>query len=196
MPHMSAPVIGKLATKDTMSQFFSLSFFIAYSAAILQLSFLAFSNVLDDGILTYIAVGLGISSAPAIRLFQKWKHAKSASYLITDEPGQTPFHQRLINFPLLTVFSTFGFIGLISISNHIFASEEVHVEEFVVEAIGKKRVRYDLFEYILISNGDYATSLNLGETPKTTYSVGDKLEVTLKTGLWGYYIVEDVVNGG
>ena len=137
-----------------------------------------------------------ISSAPAIRLFQKWKHAKSASYLIIDEPGKTPFHQRLINFPLLIVFSTFGFIGFISISNHIFASEEVHVEEFVVKAIGKRRVRYDLFEYILISNGDYATSLNLGETPKTTYSVGDKLEVTLKTGLWGYYIVEDVVNGG
>ena len=45
-----------------MSQFFSFSFFIAYSAAILQLSFLAFSDVLDDGILTYIAVGLGILS--------------------------------------------------------------------------------------------------------------------------------------
>lgn len=179
-----------------MRQLFSFTFLIFYSAAILQLSFLAFSDVLDDGFLTYVSVCFGICTAPAIRLFQKWRHAKSAYYIVESEPGTTPFHNKLINFPLLIMFSTFGFIGAISVSNHVFASEELHTEEFVVKATGQRRVRYDMFEYIFISNGKFETAFNLGREANKTYNKGDKLTVTLKEGLWGYHIVEKVEHGG
>lgn len=179
-----------------MSHIFSLSFLVGYSAVILQLSFLAFSDVLDDGALTYVSVGLGLSMAPVIRLLQKWKHAKSAYYLMENESGLASFYQRQLNFPLLVFCSTFGFIGAISISNHIFASEEVRVEKFVVKAVGQRRVRYDMFDYVFISNDKFETSFNLGEDSRRSFHVGETVKVTLKAGLWGFYIVEDVEHGG
>jgi hypothetical protein len=179
-----------------MSHIFSLSFLVGFSAVTLQLSFLAFSDVLDNGTLTYVSVGLGLSMAPVIRLVQKWKHAKSAYYLMESESGLTPFYQRQLNFPLLVFCSTFGFIGAISISNHIFASEAVRVEKFVVKAVGQKRVRYDMFDYVFISNDKFETSFNLGVNSRRSFNIGETVKVTLKTGLWGFYIVEDVKQEG
>ena len=43
-----------------MNHLFSLAFIGIYGAAIIQLSFLVFSDVLDDGVLTYVAVGIGL----------------------------------------------------------------------------------------------------------------------------------------
>ncbi|MBB1407580.1 hypothetical protein [Pseudoalteromonas sp. SG44-17] len=76
-----------------MNHLFSLAFIGIYGAAIIQLSFLVFSDVLDDGVLTYVAVGIGLLVAPLLRLYQKWRHDKSANLIIEYKSDSTPFHQ-------------------------------------------------------------------------------------------------------
>ncbi|KTF18490.1 hypothetical protein [Pseudoalteromonas sp. H105] len=175
-----------------MNHFFSLTFVGIYSAAIIQLSFLVFSDVLDDGVLTYVAVGIGLLAAPVLRLYQKWRHDKSANFIIEYDSGSTPFHHELLNLPAIVVFTTFGSMGFIAITNHKFSSDEVIHKEFRVTGVGQQRVRYDIFEYVRISDGISETSYSLGTDTRNPYKVGDQLKVKLRAGLWGYDIVDEI----
>ncbi|MCV2403796.1 hypothetical protein OFY17_13060 [Marinomonas sp. C2222] len=176
-----------------MKQLLSLTLIGVYVAAIIQFSFLVFSDVLDDGVLTYIAVGLGLLMAPTLRFYQKWKHDRSASIIVEYESGSTPFHYKLLNFPMIIVFATIGLIGFIAITNHKFASDKVNTKVFEVMGVGQKRIHYDFFEYVRISDGVSETSYILDTDTSNSYKVGDQLIVQLRSGLWGYDIVEKLV---
>ena len=175
-----------------MRHLFSISFVIIYVSAITQLSFLAFSDVLDDGTLTYISVGLGVLIAPILRFYQKWKHHKSADVIIEYDSETIPFHNRLLNFPLIVVYTTMGCMGFIAITNHQFAADELKTKEFKVTGAGQKSVRHDFFEYIHLSDGVIETSYNLGTETNIGYKIGDELIVKLRSGFWGYDIVEGI----
>jgi len=171
-----------------MNHLFSLAFIGTYSAAIIQLSFLVFSDVLDDGVLTYVAVGIGLLVAPLLRLYQKWRHDKLANFIIEYKSDSTPFHHKILNIPAIVVLTTMGSMGFIAVTNHKFSSNEVTHKEFRVTGVGQQRVRYDLFEYVRISE----TSYSLGTATINPYKVGDQLKIKLRAGLWGYDIVDEI----
>lgn len=177
-----------------MNHLFSLVFIGFYGAAIIQLSFLVFSDVLDDGVLTYVTVGLGLLAASVLSLYQKWGHVKSANIIIEYQQDSIPFHYKRLNFPAIVVLTTMGSMGLIAVTNHKFSSNEVTHKEFRVTGVGQQRVRYDLFEYVQISDGVTETSYSLGTDTSNLYKVGDQLKVKLRTGLWGYDIVDEINN--
>ncbi|TMP62452.1 hypothetical protein CWB77_06620 [Pseudoalteromonas sp. S1610] len=175
-----------------MNHLFSLAFIGTYSAAIIQLSFLVFSDVLDDGVLTYVAVGIGLLVAPLLRLYQKWRHDKLANFIIEYKSDSTPFHHKILNIPAIVVLTTMGSMGFIAVTNHKFSSNEVTHKEFRVTGVGQQRVRYDLFEYVRISDGISETSYSLGTATINPYKVGDQLKIKLRAGLWGYDIVDEI----
>ncbi len=175
-----------------MNHLFPLAFIGFYGAAISQLSFLVFSDVLDDGVLTYVAVGLGLLAAAVVRLYQKWGHDKSANIIIEYKPDSTPFHYKILNFPAIVVLTTMGSMGIIAVTNHKFSSNEVTHKEYRVTGVGQQRVRYDIFEYVRLSDGISETSYSLGTDTSNPYKVGDQLKVKLRTGLWGYDIVDEI----
>ena len=179
-----------------MRHLFSITFLTIYGAAAIQLSFLAFSDTLDDGALTYIAVGLGVIAAPIIRGYQKWKLDQSANVLIEYGRNESPFHLKILNLPLIVFFTTFFSIGVMAVVNHKLATDVLTTKQFTVKAIGQKRVKYDSFDYVHISDGITETSYNLGKDSSNPFQVGDKLTVTLREGFWSFYIVENIKKSG
>ncbi|KHT64689.1 hypothetical protein RJ45_05115 [Photobacterium gaetbulicola] len=83
-----------------------------------------------------------------------------------------------------------GFMKVCIIYSLKLASEQSYEQVFEVMQTGQRRVRYDMFEYVKLSDGNTEVYLNLGQDKENPYKRGDLVSVTLKKGFWGFYFVE------
>ncbi|NOH26428.1 hypothetical protein F0256_25140, partial [Vibrio europaeus] len=97
----------------------------SFGFSLYQLSFAAFSNVLDGGWLSIISAGVGVAFAPIVRIFQKWKANKNINVLRSPNDA-TRFYERTLNFPVTSMLAILTSIAFFSVSNHKFAIEEQH----------------------------------------------------------------------
>ncbi|EED25191.1 hypothetical protein [Vibrio sp. 16] len=164
---------------------------IFFVSAVLQIGFLAFGEVINGEWLTIASVGIGCTLAVVLRIIQKWRFNQSIDVLIEYGPrDRIPFHHKLINFPLVIMISTLFSVLLFSITNEKFASGQSYEKVFEVMQTGQRRVRYDMFEYVKLSDGNTEVYLNLDQGKANPYKRGDLVSVTLKKGFWGFYFVE------
>ena len=167
--------------------------FVVYLSVVDQLGFSAFNDVLDNGMLTYIAGGLGLASGPGVRLLQKWRHHKSANLLIEYPPDTTPFHFKVLNFPLIVLLATFFWVIVIGVSNHKLAASEIEIKPLRVMGMGSEITRNSESYYVTLSDGQFETDFNLGQDNRKVYSTGRRYRVKVRRGLWGYDIIERIL---
>lgn len=148
-----------------------------------------FADTLDSGFLTNASIGLGVATTLVVRLYQKWRHARSINILIEYSPGRLPFHSKALNLPIIAFFATMGICVFITITNHKFASQEETVKSFTVSSVGIRTLRYNQHHIIGITDGVYYTDYDIGRDNSKSYKVGDSVKMEVKEGFWGFSIV-------
>ncbi|MDC5840269.1 hypothetical protein [Vibrio europaeus] len=164
----------------------------SFGFSLYQLSFAAFSNVLDGGWLSIISAGVGVAFAPIVRIFQKWKANKNINVLRSPNDA-TRFYERTLNFPVTSMLAILTSIAFFSVSNHKFAIEEQHSKTFEVVKISSMMFKNgSQFNYVHVSDGSKVAYISIDESRTSSYKKGDLVKVKVKKGLWGFYIVEDL----
>lgn len=129
-----------------------------------------FSNTLDHGILTIASIVIGLLLTTGLKLlFSKAKVA--------------------FNWPMAAFFVVFLSTACVALLNYQLASPSYQKKEFVVKGSGERVLRYDLMEYVLLTDGARSfkyTGLDNQKRPQA----GDVLEGTVRKGFFGFDIVE------
>lgn len=154
-----------------MTRKFLISVIVAgWMIASIQLIRTVFSNTLDHGILTVASVALGLLLTAGINLvFSRVKIG--------------------FNWPMAAFFLVFLSTACVGLINYQLASPHHKMKEFVVKSSGGRVIRYDLMEYVLLTDGTSSfkyMGLDKGARPRA----GDVLEGTVRKGFFGFDIVE------
>ncbi len=138
--------------------------------ASIQLIRSVFSNTLDHGILTVVSIALGLLLTAGLNLvFSKIKIG--------------------FNWPMAAFFLVFLSTACIGLLNYQLASPHHQKKEFVVKGSGGRVIRFDLMEYVRLTDGTSSfkyMGLDKGAMPRA----GDVLEGTVRKGFFGFDIVE------
>jgi len=138
--------------------------------ASIQLIRTVFSNTLDHGILTVASIALGLLLTAGLNLvFRKIKIG--------------------FNWPMAAFFLVFLSAACIGLINYQLASPHHQMKELVVKSSGGRVIRYDLMEYVLLTDGTSAFKY-MGLDKEARPRAGDVLEGTVRKGFFGFDIVE------
>lgn len=142
---------------------------LGFVVSVIQLTSVVFSDTLDNGILSIASLVSGVVFAILIGLFQR-------------DP----------NYPIIGLFTVFTSVIAIASINTQFSKNDIYTDSFVVSTLGPKTIRYDSFQYVELTSTSGSTEYSLSAENVTSYSVGDKVIVSLKQGFWGYPIIQSV----
>ncbi|EGQ7830830.1 hypothetical protein NZX34_004646 [Vibrio parahaemolyticus] len=148
------------------------------------------SNTLDNGLLTYVSVLLGVLTGLSIRLYQKWRFNRTENVIV--EHGnfaqyRTPRGGRL---PPLIIISVVFYLLLFAIVNEKFASDELKEIDYTVVCKGRRWIRHDSFNYLCITDGITKFQYNIGDRSLSYFSIGDQVTATARKGFWGFFVIE------
>lgn len=136
----------------------------------IQLIRSVFSNTLDHGILTIASIAIGLLLTTGLKLlFSKSKVA--------------------FNWPIAAFFVVFLSTACVALLNYQLASPHHQKMEFVVKRSGERVLRYDLMEYVLLTDGARSFKY-MGLDNEKGLRAGDVLEGTVRKGFFGFDIVE------
>jgi len=143
---------------------------VGWIVASIQLIRSLFSNTLDDGILTLASIAIGLLLTTGLKLlFSKAKIAFS--------------------WPVAAFFVVFLSTACVTLLNYQLASPSYQKKEFVVKGSRERVLRYDLMEYVLLTDGTSSFKY-MGLDNDKRLQIGDVLEGSVKKGFFGFDIVE------
>lgn len=154
-----------------------------------QFRFLSLSNTLDNGLLTYVSVLLGVLTGLSIRFYQKWRFNRTANVII--EHGNFGSNRNLNgSLPALIILSVMVYLLIFSTSNEKFASNELKEIDYTVVCKGKRWIRHDSLHYLWLTDGKTKLQYNMGKRSLSYFSIGERVTAAARKGLWGFFVIE------
>ncbi|WP_444884613.1 hypothetical protein [Microbulbifer sp. PSTR4-B] len=155
----------------------------------IQMGFLLNSEVLYGSYLTALGILLGLVVGVAIYLYKKHRNAQSM-YVMLDYSGKLPWYKGVFHTELilsLCIVFTMVAVSLLNNVPNVFATYE---QGFVVSKKGERRIRYDQFQYIELTDNDVVVK---HLTENKNFTIGQQVTVKMRKGLLGFPLVVEVL---
>jgi hypothetical protein len=165
-----------------------------FVSLISQLRFLSLGKTLDNGVLTYVSIFLGVLTGISIRLYQKWRLSRMENIIIEHKNYGHNNYVKSAGLPWLITISVMLYLFFFAITNEKYSSNEIKKIEFTVTCKGQRWIKHGSHNYLCIVNNEVQFKYNLNDKPLSYFSKGDDVVAIVRKGFWGFFVIEKLHN--